>query len=98
MQDVRVVHREMLGPLADDEDQLAFVVERLGAPSGERSAARARTSRGRAAQEDGREFRNVVAVRAFLDVLKIVEAKADDLLPGLRDRQRVLQTLQRLAG
>src|SRR6266849_8038623 len=87
--------REVLGPLADDEDELGFVVERLG---GLRPDDRlpVRHQRGAAAHEDGREFRNVVALRAFLDVLEIVEAEADDLARR-RHRQTVGQTLERAA-
>ena len=69
--------------------------KKISVTFGRTIAARARPSRSRA-HEDGWEFRNVVAVRTFLDVLKIVETKADDLA-RVGDRQRVFQTLERLA-
>jgi hypothetical protein len=46
--------------------------------------------------EDGGKFRDVVALRAFLDVLEIVEAEADHLA-GRRHRQGVFQALERSA-
>ena len=55
-----------------------------------------RDHRGRASHEYGREFRNVVAVRAFLDVIEIVQAHANDLA-GIGNRLRVLDALERNA-
>ena len=55
-----------------------------------------RRERGQAAHEIGREFRDVVALRAFLDVLEVIEAEQDDLA-GIGDRQRVSQTFERNA-
>src|SRR5262249_3515376 len=82
-------------PLADDEDELGFVVERLGRLRPD-DRLTVRHERGTAAHEDGREFRNVVALRAFLDVFEIVEAEADDLARR-RHRQTVGQALERAA-
>src|SRR5262249_61117694 len=57
-----VCKRKVLRPLADDEDELGFVVERLrGLRPDDRLAVR--HERGTAAHEDGREFWNVVALR-----------------------------------
>src|ERR1043165_5853613 len=53
-----------------------------------------RHHRGEAAHEDGREFRNVVALRAFLDVLQIIEPEAEDLARP-RDRQPEFKARQR---
>src|SRR3954453_21397368 len=47
-----------------------------------------------ATHEHGGEFRNIIPVGAFLDVLEIIESKADHLA-GVRDRQRIFQTFQR---
>ena len=55
-----------------------------------------RRQRRQHAEEDRLEFRNVVALRAFLDVVEIIEAEADDLA-GPRDRQRVFQAGERAA-
>src|SRR5215813_7506589 len=90
-----VCKRKVLRPLADDEDELGFVVERFGRLRPDDRLA-VRHERGAAAHEDGREFRNVVALRAFLDVFEIVEAEADDLARR-RHRQTVGQALERAA-
>jgi hypothetical protein len=86
---------EVLGALADDEDELGLVVERLGdlRPN---DRLPVRHQRSIDAHEDGREFRDIVALRAFLDVLEIIEAEADDLA-GARDRQAVFEPLERTA-
>src|SRR5215813_14098461 len=87
--------REVLGPLADDEDELGFVVERLGG-LGPDDRLPVRHQRAAAAHENGREFRNVVALRAFLDVLEIVEAEADDFARR-RHWQTIGKALERAA-
>jgi hypothetical protein len=85
----------MLGALADDDDQFAFVVEldRLLRPQQRRAV---RHQRGQHAEKDRLEFRDVVLLRAFLDVVEVIEAQADDLA-GLGHRQRELQTGERNA-
>ena len=87
--------RQMLGALADDQDQLGLVVERFGNSRPDDRLA-VRHQRGEPAHEDRRKFRNVVALRAFLDVLKIIQAEADDF-PRPADRQRVGEPGKRLA-
>ena len=84
----------MLGTLADDQDHLGFVIERLGDL---RTNDRLTMSnkRGRAAHEDGGKFRQVVALGAFLDVLKVIQAQANDL-SGAGHRQPIGQARQRL--
>ena len=54
------------------------------------------TSEVQPAHENGREFRDVVALCAFLDVLEIIESEADDL-SGPADRQRIGQARKRPA-
>src|SRR6185312_8456638 len=71
----RIVHGEVLRGLADDQRQLGLVVERLR-HLGPDDRALVRHHRGEAAHEDGGEFRDVVAIGAFLDVIEIVEAEA----------------------
>ena len=95
MQDSRVGRSQMLGALADDQDHLGFVVERLGHLRADDRLA-VRHHRGQAAHEDGRKFRNVVALRAFLDVFEIIQAEADDF-SGPADGQRIGQAGERLA-
>ncbi len=85
----------MPGALADDHHHFAFIVEldRLLRPD---QRLLMRRQRGRHAEEDRLEFRDVVLVRTFLDVVEIVEAEADDLA-GIGDRQREFQSGQRNA-
>src|SRR5215467_7980475 len=87
--------REVLRPLADDKDELGLVVERLGGLRPDDRLA-VRHEGGTAAHEDGREFGNIVALRAFLDVFEIVEAEAEDFARRCH-RQTVGQTLERAA-
>src|SRR6185503_19465603 len=47
-----------------------------------------------ATQKDGRKLRDVVALRAFLDMLEIVQPEAKDLA-RTRDRETELQAFQR---
>jgi hypothetical protein len=47
-----------------------------------------------APHEQGREFRQVVGVAAFLDVFEVIQAQADDLA-GSRHRQRICQPRER---
>ena len=91
----RVLERQMLGALADDDDHLAFIVEldRLLRPH---QRLHMRRQRRQHAEEDRLEFRDVVALRAFLDVVEIIEAEADDLA-GVRHRQREFQSGERAA-
>ncbi len=85
----------MFGALADDEDHLRFVIERLGdLRTDDRLAMR--NQRRRSAHEDGREFRQIVALRSFLDVFEIIQAEANDL-SGPTDRQPIGQARQRFA-
>ena len=78
MQDVALAGGQMLGALADDQDQLGFVIERLGHLRADDRLA-VRHQRGEPAHEDRREFRNIVALRAFLDVFEIIQPEANDL-------------------
>ncbi len=73
-----ILKRQMLGALADDDDQFAFVVEldRFLRPQQRRAVRRQRRQH---AEEDRLEFRDVVLLRAFLDVVEVIEAEADDL-------------------
>ena len=48
------------------------------------------------AEKDRLEFRDIVLLRAFLDVIEIIEAQANDFA-GARHRQRVFQAGQRQA-
>src|SRR5262245_30422066 len=89
----RIVHRQMFRGPADDQHQLGLVVERFGGAWPD-DRALVRHHRGQAAHEDRREFRDVVALRAFLDVLEIVEPEADDLA-GPAHRQRICETRER---
>ena len=93
MHEVAFVHGQVLGALADDQHHLGLVVERLGDLRAD-DRLLVRHHRGEAAHEDGGKFRDVVALRAFLDVLQIVQAEADDLARP-RDRQAELQPLER---
>src|SRR5689334_8641176 len=89
-------HRQVLRALADDEHQLRLVVELL---RGLRPDYRlfVRHHRGEAAEEDGGKFRDVVALRAFLDVVEIIEPETDDLA-GMRDWQAIAQACERALG
>src|SRR5215831_4095521 len=72
----------MLGALADHKNQLGLIVERLGHLRADDRLAMG-NERGCPAHEDGRKFRNVVALGAFLDMFEVIEAEADDLAgPG----------------
>src|SRR5262249_47916343 len=90
---IGVADGEVLGPLTDHEDELGLVIERL-----RHLRANDRLpvwhQRACAAHEDGRKFRNVVALGAFFDVLEIIEPEADDLA-GRRHRQAEFQFLER---
>ena len=86
----------MLGALADDQDHFGFVVERLG-HLGAHDRRPVRHQRSAAAHEDGRELRNIVALRALFDVFEIIQAEADDF-SGPAHGQPVGQTGERLAG
>ena len=45
--------------------------------------SRTNHQRGRAAHEDGRKFRDIVALHALLDVFQVVQSEADNLAgPG----------------
>ena len=48
------------------------------------------------AEEDRREFRNIVALRAFLDVVEIIEAEADDLARAAPPASRI--SIRRAGG
>jgi putative ABC transport system substrate-binding protein len=92
----RVLQRQMLGALADDHDQLTFVVEldRLLRPY---QRLKMRRQRAQHPKKDRLEFRDVVLLRTFLDVVEIVQTKADDLArPG--HGQREFQLGQRKLG
>src|SRR5262249_46280216 len=84
--------RKVLGPLADDENELGLVVERLGG-LGPQDGSPMRHERAAAAHEDGREFRNVVALGTFFDVLEIIEPEADHL-PGWSHRQAIREPFE----
>ena len=68
----------MLGAPADDQDHFGFVIEGLGHLRADDRLA-VRHQRGQAAHKNGRELWNVIALRAFLDVLEIIQPEADDL-------------------
>src|SRR6185503_10580433 len=82
----------MLGPLADDRDHLGFVVEldRFLRPH---DWLPMRHHRSQHAEKNRRKFRDVVALRAFLHMVEVVEAEANDL-SRIRDRQRVFQSIE----
>src|SRR5262249_38952656 len=90
---VCVLLREVLGTLADDEDELGLVIERLGS-LGTHDRLPVWHQRGFAAHENRGKFRDVVALRTFLDVLEIVEAEADNLARR-RNRQPVFEIFER---
>ena len=96
MQSVALCHRQVLGALADDHDHLGFVVEldRLHRPH---QRLQMRRQRRQHAEKDRLEFRNVVLLRPFLDVVEIIEAEADDLA-GPRDGKSEFQSGERAAG
>ena len=96
MQPTALSMRQMLGAPADDRDHFGFVVE-LDRYARADDRLQMRHHRGQHAEEDRREFRNIVALRAFLDVVEIIEAEADDLA-GPRDREAEFQSGQRAAG
>jgi hypothetical protein len=83
---------EMLCASSDYQNELTLIVERFrGARAFDRFLMR--DQGGGAAHKDGRKFRNIVAVRSFLDVLEIVQTEADNLARA-RDRERVRQAAQ----
>ena len=84
----------MLGAFADDQDHLGLIVERFGHLRAH-DRRPVRHQRGAAAHEYRGEFRDIVTLRAFLDVLEIVQAEADDLSRPA-DRQPVGQIRKRL--
>ena len=88
-----VGRREVLCPFADDEDELGFVVERLRRFWAQ-DRLPVRNERTTPAHEDRREFRNVVALGAFLDMFEVVETEADHLARR-RHRQTEGQAFQR---
>ena len=92
----RIVHGQVLRRLADNRDHFGFVVEldRFTRPD---DRLQMRHHRRLHAEEDGGKFRNIVALRPFLDVVEIVEAEADDLARP-RDRETVFQPGERAAG
>ena len=92
----RIVHGQMLGALAHDRDHFGFVIE-LGRYARADDRLQMRHHRRQHAEEDRREFRNIVALRPFLDVVEIIEAEADDLA-GLCDRETEFQSGERTAG
>ena len=71
--------------LPDDRDHFGFVVEldRLLRPH---DRLQVRHHRGQHAEEDGGKFRNVVALRTFLDMVEIIQPETDDF-SRLRDGQ-----------
>src|SRR5262249_21824876 len=92
---IGVGRREVLGSFADDEDELGFVVERLRRLRAQ-DRLPVRNERTTPAHEDRWEFRNVVALGAFLDVFEIVETEADHL-SRRRHRQTEGQPFERAA-
>src|SRR5262249_32365377 len=93
---IGVLHGEMTGALANDYDHFGLVVERVGDLRPHDRLA-VRDERGLAAHEDGRKLRHVVALKTFLHVLHVVETEAD-VLGRPRNREAVLETLERVAG
>src|SRR5664279_3541515 len=86
----------MLGRLTHDRDHFGLVIElRRYARADDR--LQMRHHRRQHAEEDRRELRNIVAARALLDVVEIIEAEADDLA-GPCDREAVFQSGARTAG
>ena len=68
----------MLCASSDYQNELTLIVERFrGARAFDRFLMR--DQGGAAAHKDGRKFRNIVAIRSFLDVLEIVQTEADNL-------------------
>ena len=90
-----VLKRQMLCPPADDDDHFAFIVEldRFARPH---QRLHMRRQRRQHAEKDRLEFRDVVALRAFLDVIEVIKPETDDLA-GPRDRKRKLQPRKRAA-
>ena len=83
---------EMLCASCNHQNELTLIVERFrGARAFDRFLMR--DQGGAAAHKDGRKFRNIVAIRSFLDVLEIVQTEADNLA-GARNRKRVGQSVQ----
>src|SRR4029079_17791934 len=82
----------MLGALADDRDHLGFVVE-LDRFLWPHDWLPMRHHRSQHTEENRRKFRDVVALRAFLHMVEVVEPKANDL-PRMRYRQRVFQSIE----
>ena len=85
----------MLGALADDRDHLGFVIE-LDRFARADDRLQMRHHRRQHAEEDRRKFRNIVALRAFLDVVEIIEAEADDLAGLRRPASRI--SIRRAGG
>ena len=88
--------RQVLGPLADDENELSLVIERLRC-LGPQDGLPVRDERAAPAHEDGGEFRNVVALGAFLDVFEIIEPEADHF-PRCSHRQAIREPFEGAAS
>ncbi len=82
--------------LANHHHHLGLVVERVGDLRPHQRLT-LRDERSLAPHEDGRKLRNVVALKAFLHMLQIVQAEAD-ALRWPRHRQAELEPLERHAG
>src|ERR1700685_2422039 len=86
----------MLSAFADDATHFGFVVERLACRRANDGLV-VREQRGLAPHENGRKFLDIVAVERLLEVLEVVDAKAD-ALAGPCHWQCIGKPLQRSSG
>src|SRR5262249_37896489 len=90
-----VIDGEVLGAFADDDNELGLVIKGLGNFwTDDRLPVRYQRRVG--AHENGRKFRDVIALGAFLHVLEVVQSEADDF-PRLSYRQTEFQPGKRSA-